>query len=102
MATVRVEYCKVTRSSAITAGGPDNIISEVLAAEDVTVSGTPAGTAANSPAGTQAVRFTSIGGVAYVNNKTTVSATKGLRLADAAREVMTMAPGKKVSVMTGA
>lgn len=101
MATVRIEFLKIAQNVAPFSAGADNVISDVLLAEDFTISGSAALNANAAPLGTQAVRITSVGGVAYVNPKNTASATAGVRLADGRVEVFSLKKGQKISAMTG-
>jgi hypothetical protein len=101
MASIRIEFLKVAQNDAPFSNGADNVISEVLLAEDFTISGSAALNANAAPLGTQAARITSIGGVAYVNNKGTATATKSIRLADGKDVIVDMRATKKISAMTG-
>lgn len=99
MPSVRIEFLKATQAGQSVVG-PDNIISDVIGAQNLDITGTAAASQA-APSGTQFVRLTSIGGVALVKNKAGVSATNGIRLTDGQSVYMTLRQGRTVSAMTG-
>lgn len=104
MATVRVEYLKVVQNDTYV-NGPDNVISEVLAAHDsAAITGTAAYTGTASPTGTNAVRVTAIGGNAYVKTKsaaaTECTATNSVRLVADRPEVFAFGASRQVAAMT--
>ena len=99
MASVRIEFVRVVQNNPPISNGPDNVIQDVLLAQDITTTGTAQASSA-CPVGANAVRVTAIGGAAYVNPRTVATAIDSLRHADGQTEVYAAQQGKTVSVMT--
>lgn len=106
MPSIRIEYIKIQQSNNELYLGADNVISGREAdSVDLTITGT-ATTAGSRPVvpNCDAVRLTSIGGVAYVDwgSNPTASAAKGVRLAAEMPEVVAIKKGSLISAITGA
>ena len=99
MASVRIEFVRVVQNNPPISNGPDNVIQDVLLAQDITTTGTAQASSA-CPVGANAVRITAIGGAAYINPRTTATATDSIRIGQDTSEVLSMQQGKTVSVMT--